>query len=111
MCCPAIGGFDPRFYAPARFDVDHTKALLKDAGYADGFAVELDCSAQQPTDSLCQAIAGMLSRVGIRIAYRPLPFNSLLPKLLAADTSMYVIGWTPATTEPEAALLPLTPTP
>ena len=49
----------------------------------------------------------MLSRVGIRVNYRPLPFNILLPKLNSGDTSMYVIGWTPATNEPEGVLVPL----
>jgi peptide/nickel transport system substrate-binding protein len=107
MYTPVIDGFDPRFKASPRYDPERAKALLKEAGWADGFAVELDCSAQQPTDALCQAIAGMLSRVGIRVAYRPLPFNTLLPKLLSGDTSMYHIGWTPATTEPEGALVPL----
>jgi peptide/nickel transport system substrate-binding protein len=77
------------------------------SGLRDGFATELDCSAQQPADSLCQAIAGMLSRVGIRVSYRPLPFNALLPKLISGDTSMYVIGWQPATLEPEGVLVPL----
>jgi peptide/nickel transport system substrate-binding protein len=104
---PIIDGFDPRFKTVAKYDPERAKALLKEAGWAEGFAVEFDCSSQQPADSLCQAIAGMLSRVGIRVSYRPLPFNALLPKLLAGDTSMYLIGWTPASTEPEGALLPL----
>ena len=104
---PAIDGFDPRFKTPAPYDPARAKALLEEAGYADGFATQLDCSAQQPTDSLCQAIAGMLSRVGIRVSYRPLPFNALLPKLISGDTSMYVIGWSPATWEPEGVLVPL----
>jgi peptide/nickel transport system substrate-binding protein len=103
----AVDGFDPRFNAPAPYDPARAKALLKEAGYGDGFAVDLDCSAQQPTDSLCQAIAGMLSRVGVRVNYRPLPFNTLLPKIIAGDTSMYVIGWTAATVEPEGVLVPL----
>ena len=107
---PVIDGFDPRFKAANAHDLEKAKALLKEAGYANGFSVELDCSAQQPTDALCQAIAGMLSRANIKVVYRPLPFNSLLPKLLSGDTSMYVIGWTPASTEPEGALVPLTHT-
>jgi peptide/nickel transport system substrate-binding protein len=49
----------------------------------------------------------MLSRVNIRVAYRPLPFNVLLPKLTSGDTSLYVLGWTGATFEPEGALVPL----
>ncbi|HET7730580.1 MAG TPA: ABC transporter substrate-binding protein, partial [Usitatibacter sp.] len=103
----AVDGFDPRFDAPAAYDPARAKALLKEAGYGDGFAVDLDCSAQQPTDALCQAIAGMLSRVGVRVSYRPVPFNTLLPKIIAGDTSMYVIGWTAATVEPEGVLVPL----
>jgi peptide/nickel transport system substrate-binding protein len=103
----AVDGYDPRFDAPAKHDPMRAKLLLKQAGYPDGFAVDLDCSAQQPADSICQAIAGMLSRVGIRVAYRPLPFNTLLPKIIAGDTSMYVIGWTAATVEPEGVLVPL----
>ena len=49
----------------------------------------------------------MLSRVGIKVAYRPLPFNVLLPKLTSGQTSLYVLGWTGATFEPEGALVPL----
>jgi peptide/nickel transport system substrate-binding protein len=103
----AIDGFDPRFSKPAAYDPARAKALMKEAGYADGFAVELDCSAQQPADSLCQAVTGMLSRIGIRVAYRPLPFNTLLPKLTSGDTRFYAIGWTPASVEPEGVLVPL----
>jgi peptide/nickel transport system substrate-binding protein len=111
MFSPVVDGFDRRFAAPAAFDPAHAKALLKDAGYAGGFSVDLDCSSQQPADSICQAITGMLARVGVRIAYRPLPFNQLLPKINSRDTSLFVIGWTPATAEAEGVLLPLTHTP
>ena len=79
-------------YNPAK-----AKELLKEAGYPNGFTTDLECSAQQPTDALCQAISGMLARVGIKANYRPLQFNVLLPKLLQGDTMMYVIGWTTAT--------------
>ena len=108
---PAVDGYDKRFDTLPKHDIAKAKALLKEAGYGDGFEVVLDCSSQQPTDSICQAISGMLSRVGIRVSYRPLPFNILLPKVTTRDTSMYVIGWTPATTEPEGALVPLVRTP
>ncbi len=111
MFSPVVDGFDKRFAAPAAFDPERAKALLRQAGYGSGFAVDLDCSSQQPADSICQAITGMLARVGLRIAYRPLPFNQLLPKINARDTSLFVIGWTPATAEAEGVMLPLAHTP
>jgi peptide/nickel transport system substrate-binding protein len=104
---PAVDGYDKRFDAVPAYDPARAQALLKEAGYGAGFAVDLDCSAQQPADAICQGIAGMLSRVGIRVAYKPLPFNILLPKLNTGDTSMYVIGWAPATAEQEGVLVPL----
>jgi peptide/nickel transport system substrate-binding protein len=104
---PANDGFDKRFATTPPHDPARARALLKDAGYANGFAVDLDCSSQQPADAICQAVTSMLSRVGIRVAYKPLPFNLLLPKLNTGDTSLYVIGWTPATAEPEGVLVPL----
>jgi peptide/nickel transport system substrate-binding protein len=108
MYTSAVDGFDPRFGGTHPYDPGKAKQLLKDAGYPDGFITDLECSAQQPTDAICQAIAGMLSRVGIKASYRPLPFNVLLPKLLRGDTMMYVIGWTTATAEPEGVLVPIT---
>src|SRR6202521_1202488 len=94
---PLIDAWEPRFERIPAYDPDRARALLKEAGYPDGFAVTMDCSAQSPTDALCQAIAGMLARVGIRVTYQPLSFNVLLPKLNANDSSMYVIGWRPLT--------------
>jgi peptide/nickel transport system substrate-binding protein len=104
---PIVDGYDKRFDAKPLYDPARAKSLLKEAGFPNGFSVDLDCSAQQPADAICQAIASMLSRIGIRITYRPLPFNVLLPKLNSGETSLYVIGWTPATFEPEGVLVPL----
>jgi peptide/nickel transport system substrate-binding protein len=104
---PAVDGYDRKFDALPAYDPARAQALLKEAGYPKGFAVDLDCSAQQPADAICQGIASMLARVGIRVEYKPLPFNILLPKLNTGDTSMYVIGWTPATAEQEGVLVPL----
>ncbi len=108
---PLIDAWEPRFERLLPYDPERAKGLLKEAGYPNGFSVTLDCSAQTPTDALCQAIAGMLARVGIRVTYQPLQFNILLPKLTARDSSMWVIGWTPITAEAEGVLVPLAHTP
>jgi peptide/nickel transport system substrate-binding protein len=111
MFSPAIEGYDARFDGAWTYDLAKSKRLLAEAGYPDGFSVELDCSAQQPADAMCQAVSAMLARVGIKVVYQPLPFNILLPKLTSGDSSMYVIGWTVGTAEAEQALVPLVHTP
>jgi peptide/nickel transport system substrate-binding protein len=49
----------------------------------------------------------MLSRAGIRVSYRPAPFNTFLPKLTAGELTLYAVGWTPATADAEGVLIPL----
>jgi peptide/nickel transport system substrate-binding protein len=106
MYSPAVEGYDRKFDRPSPYDPARARALLKEAGYPNGFAVTLHCSASQPADSLCQAVASMLSRVGIRVAYQPIPFNNLVPRLLQHDVSFYSVGWTPGT-DAEGVLIPL----
>ena len=104
---PALEGFDARFAPPWKHDPAAGRALLTEAGIPDGFAVELDCSSQQPVDAACQAVAGMLARIGVRVTHRSLPFNVLVPKVVAGESSLYVIGWTSPSGELEGVLVPL----
>jgi peptide/nickel transport system substrate-binding protein len=108
---PTVDGWDARFAKAEPYDPVHARALLKEAGYPNGFSVALDCTLAAPADALGQAVAGMLARVGIRIDYRPVPFNVLLPKLSARDSSLFLIGWVPFTADAEGVLVPLARTP
>ena len=107
---PAVDGYDKRFDRPAPYAPERAKALLREAGFADGFAVSLNCSSSQPADALCQAVAGMLARVGIKVNYQAMPFNNLTPKVTGRELSFYSLGWTPST-DVEGVLVPLLHTP
>jgi peptide/nickel transport system substrate-binding protein len=107
---PVVDGYDKRFDQVVAYDPEKAKALLKDAGYPGGFGVGLHCSNTQPADSLCQGVAGMLARVGIRVRYTPIPFNNLTPKVTGRELSFYALGWTPST-DVEGVLVPLLHTP
>ncbi len=108
---PVVEGWDPKFAKLPPYDPERSKALLKEAGYPNGFSIDLDCSSQAPADALCQAVAGMLARVGIKVNFEGKTFNVLLPKVTSRDTSMYALGWTPASVDAEGVLLPLAHTP
>jgi len=71
--------------------------LLKEAGYADGFGITLDCVNVAWRAAVCQAIAGMLAQVGIRVTFQPSPAPQFFPKLTQATTSFFEVGWSPAT--------------
>ena len=107
---PAIDGYDKRFDKPAPYDPARARTLLKEAGFPDGFQVTLLCSASQPADALCQAVSGMLARVGVKVSYQAIPFNNLTPKVTSREVSFYALGWTPST-DIEGVLVPLVHTP
>ncbi len=101
---------DPTLFPPGRslqrhpFDVNAAKKLLAEAGYPDGFAVGMDCPNDRYTndEAICQAIVGMLARAGIKIELNAQPKAKFFAKILAAggyDTSFYLLGWTPNTSD------------
>ncbi len=82
------------------YDPEAAKALLAEAGYADGFEVSMDCPNDRYVndEAICQATAAFLARVGIKINLNAQPKAKYFAKVLASggfDTSFYMLGWTP----------------
>jgi peptide/nickel transport system substrate-binding protein len=73
------------------------RRLLSEAGYPQGFGVTLDCVNAAYRAAVCQAIAGMLAQVGIRVTFQPWPTPQFFPKLTQATTSFFEFGWSPQT--------------
>lgn len=82
------------------YDPDAAKALLTEAGYADGFSVGMDCPNDRYVndEAICQAVASMLARIGVKVDLNAQPKAKYFAKVLASggfDTSFYLLGWTP----------------
>lgn len=82
------------------YDVAAAKALLAEAGYPDGFAVTMDCPNDRYVndEAICQAVAAMLAKIGVRVDLNAQPKAQYFAKILQSggyDTSFYLLGWTP----------------
>ena len=76
-------------YDPAR-----ARLLLGEAGYPNGFAITLDCVNVAWRENVCQAVAAMLTQVGVRTTLRSSPSNQFFPKLSQGTASFIEYGWT-----------------
>ncbi len=92
-----IDGYVPDLERRLPYEPAAARALLKEAGYPDGFSVTLDCVNASFRAAVCQAIAGMLAQVGIRTTFQPWPTATFFPKLTQATSSFFEFGWSPLT--------------
>jgi peptide/nickel transport system substrate-binding protein len=90
------------------FDLAAANKLLDDAGYprqggAQGtrFEVDLDCPNDRYVNDgpICQAVAAMLARVGVKINLLAVPRAQYFAKVNSPiyNTPFYLLGWTPGT--------------
>ena len=91
---------NPALNATYDYDPAKSKQLLADAGYGDGFEVTMDCPNNRYVNDerICQAVASMLAKVGIKVDVLAQPKSKYFAKVLSQnnyDTSFYLLGWTP----------------
>jgi peptide/nickel transport system substrate-binding protein len=94
---PLVAGYAAELDRRPRPDPVAARALLKEAGYDGGFGVTLDCVNIGYRAAACQAIAGMLEKVGIRTNFVASPTATFFPKLTQASGSLMEFGWSPGT--------------
>ena len=60
---------------------------------------------------ICQAVAGQLARVGVKINLEAETKGTYFPKILRRDTSFYLLGWTSSTVDAHNVLYPIMSSP
>jgi peptide/nickel transport system substrate-binding protein len=85
---------------PPAYDPAGAKKLLAEAGFADGFDLELN--AHQPMKEVAEAMAGQLRVVGIRASVRPLPI-ALYSRLRGEGKFTAFLGSRPTNGQPDVS--------
>lgn len=97
LLAPEFGDKDPADSVRPRFDPVHARALLREAGYPDGFDLTMDCVNVAFREHVCQAIAAMLTQVGIRTTLRTSPSAQFFPMITRGKVSLAEFGFTGTT--------------
>jgi peptide/nickel transport system substrate-binding protein len=113
MEAPGINGFPAELNKRLPYDPNAAKKLLAEAGYPDGFGVTLNCpNDRYVNDSeICQAVAVMLARIGVKVDLAAEAKATYFPKVLSRNTSFYLLGWTPASYDSHNPLFAIMSTP
>jgi len=95
MISPQVNGYTEELGKRLPHDPAKAAELIKEAGYPDGFEVTLDCPNNRyiNDEAICQAIAAMWTKAGVKTNLVTLPRANYFPKLDKRDTSIYMLGW------------------
>ena len=99
MVAPSVNGWDKALNDRYPYDPVAAKRLLTEAGYPSGFTVGMNCPNDRYVndEQICQAVVAMLAKIGIKVNLLAETKSKYFAKILARNTSFYLLGWTPDT--------------
>jgi peptide/nickel transport system substrate-binding protein len=91
---------------PDKYDPEGAKKLLAAAGYPNGFGMTLFAPNNRYVndEQIAQAVASMLSRVGIQTKVETMPMNVFLARASKLEFSFAMLGWGAGTGESSSPL-------
>jgi peptide/nickel transport system substrate-binding protein len=108
-----LSGFSEANATRPPLDEQAAKGLLAEAGHAGGFAFDLKCTNDRyiNDEAVCQAMTGMLARIGLEARLDAMPVRTYWDQLRAGDYDMFLLGWSPGTLDAEHPIRFLAHTP
>ncbi|MEW9922171.1 ABC transporter substrate-binding protein [Marimonas sp. MJW-29] len=92
---PFVNGWNEEMDSSSKTDIDAAKALMAEAGYGDGFSIQLDCPNDRyiNDEAICQAAVGMLAQIGVTVNLDAKPKAQHFPLINTLETDFYMLGW------------------
>ncbi len=92
---PPVNGWTEALDEHPDTDIEAAKALMAEAGYGDGFSIQLDCPNDRYVndESICQAAVGMFGQIGVTVNLSALPRSQHFPLIANLESDFYMLGW------------------
>lgn len=92
---PGVNGYTKEIDVIPPNDIEKAKALMAEAGYADGFSVTLHCPNDRYVndEAICQAVVGQLAQIGIEANLVSQSKSLHFPTLQKNEADFYLLGW------------------
>jgi peptide/nickel transport system substrate-binding protein len=97
-----IGIFSAIKYNPYKLDVGKAKALLQEAGLADGFELRLDVASTSPLIDIAQSVQQTMGQAGIKVNIVSADAKQVFGVYRARKHQMVLITWTPDYLDPHS---------
>jgi peptide/nickel transport system substrate-binding protein len=81
------------------FDLEKAKALMAEAGYADGFSCNLWVNENQERVEACQIVQSQLKQIGIEVTVDVMEFGTFIDQTSAGEHDLAFFGWTCSTAD------------
>lgn len=88
-------------------NIEEAKALLAEAGYADGFETTLWLNDKQVRVDMATIIQNQLKDIGITVEVKVFEWSTYYEALKNGEIDMYLVGWTMSAPDPDFGLYPL----
>ncbi|WNL40943.1 ABC transporter substrate-binding protein [Halomonas sp. PAMB 3264] len=78
-----------------RYDIERAQELMAEAGYEDGFTIDMIAPNNRYVNDaqIAQAVANMLSRINITVNLRTMPLAQYWPEYDERGSDMAMVGW------------------
>jgi peptide/nickel transport system substrate-binding protein len=87
---------------PYKQDIPKARALLAEAGYADGFELTIHTLTNSPFPEIAQAVQANLAKGGIKANIVTLEGKTLWPKYRAREHDIILARWSPDYVDPHS---------
>ncbi len=91
---------------PKARDIEKAKALLAEAGFADGFATTLSTNENKQRSDMATILKEQLSEVGIDLTVNVLEWSAYNDLLKNAQQDMFIIAWIADSPDPDTFMYP-----